>query len=66
MHLGYIVAQTLRLVGQGVKVCVEIFVEACDAGLVPEGADIIAVAGNRRGADTVAISSPGSSIRSLS
>jgi hypothetical protein len=57
VYLGYIIAQTLRLLGQGVKVCVEIVVEACDAGLVPEGADIIAVAGNRRGADTVAISS---------
>ncbi|MGO9569236.1 MAG: pyruvate kinase alpha/beta domain-containing protein [Desulfomonilaceae bacterium] len=55
VYLGYVVAQTLRLLGQGIKVCVEIVVEACDAGLVPEGEDIIAVAGSGKGADTVAI-----------
>jgi uncharacterized protein len=55
VYLGYIVAQTLRLLGQGIKVCVEIVVEACDAGLIPEGKDIIAVAGTGKGADTVAI-----------
>jgi uncharacterized protein len=55
VYLGYIVAQSLRLLGQGIKVCVEIVVEACDAGLIPEGEDIIAVAGTGRGADTVAI-----------
>jgi len=55
VYLSYIVAQTLRLLGQGTKVCVEIVVEACDAGLVPEGVDIIAVAGSGKGADTVAI-----------
>lgn len=55
VYPGYIVAQTLRLLGQGTKVCVEIVVEACDAGMVPEGEDIIAVAGTGKGADTVAI-----------
>jgi uncharacterized protein len=55
VYLGYVVAQTLRLLGQGIKVCVEIVVEACDAGMVPEGEDIIAVAGTGKGADTVAI-----------
>jgi len=51
----YIVAETLRLFGQGTKVAVEIAMEACDAGLVPEGADVVAVAGTGRGADTVVI-----------
>ncbi|MFH1113612.1 MAG: hypothetical protein V1792_06790, partial [Pseudomonadota bacterium] len=51
----YIVAETLRLFGQGVKVAVEISMEACDAGLVPEGEDIVCVAGTGRGADTVAV-----------
>ncbi len=51
----YIVAQTLRLLCQGVKVCVEIIVEACDAGLIPEGEQIVAVAGTGRGADTVTL-----------
>ncbi len=55
IYPAYIVAETLRLFGQGIKVIVEIVMEACDAGLIPEGADVIAVAGTGRGADTVAI-----------
>ncbi|MDQ7785570.1 MAG: pyruvate kinase alpha/beta domain-containing protein [Desulfomonilaceae bacterium] len=51
----YIVAETLRLFGQGTKVAVEIAMEACDAGLVPEGEDVVSVAGTGRGADTVAV-----------
>jgi len=51
----YIVAETLRLFGQGVKVAVEIAMAACDAGLIPEGQDVVAVAGTGRGADTVVI-----------
>jgi hypothetical protein len=51
----YIVAETLRVFGQGTKVAVEIVMEACDAGLIPEGEDVIAVAGTGRGADTVAV-----------
>ncbi len=49
-----IIAQTLRIFGQGLKVCVEIVMMACDAGLIPPE-DVIAVAGTNRGADTVAI-----------
>ncbi len=49
-----LVANTLRLFGQGVKVCVEIALMACDAGLIPPE-DVITVAGTARGADTVAI-----------
>lgn len=55
VYPAYIVAQTLRIVCQGIKVAVEIVVEACDAGLVPESAEVIAVAGTGRGADTVAV-----------
>ena len=51
----YIVAQTLRLLGQGIKVAVEIVMEACDAGMIPEGEEVVAVGGTGRGADTVAI-----------
>jgi hypothetical protein len=51
----YVVAETLRLLGQGIKVAAEIVAEACDGGFVPEGQDAIAVAGTGRGADTVAI-----------
>lgn len=55
IYPAYIVAETLRLFCQGMKVAVEIVMEACDAGLVPEGADVVAVAGTGRGADTVVI-----------
>ncbi len=55
VYPAYVVAQSLRLLSQGIKVAVEITVEACDAGLVPEGLDLVAVAGTGRGADTVAI-----------
>lgn len=51
----YVVALTLRMFSQGVKVAVEIIAEACDAGLIPEDEDVIAVAGTGRGADTVAL-----------
>ncbi len=55
VYPAYIVAETLRLFGQGIKVAVEIVVEACDAGLVPEGTDVVAVAGTGRGCDTVVV-----------
>jgi len=50
-----IVAQSLRRFGEGVKVCCEIVMEACDAGLLAEYEEVIAVAGTGRGADTVCI-----------
>lgn len=49
-----LIANTLRLFSQGIKVCVEIVLMACDAGLVPPE-DVLAVAGTARGADTVAL-----------
>lgn len=55
VYPSYIIAHTLRRLGQGMKVAAEIVMEACDAGLVPEGEEVIAVAGTARGADTVAI-----------
>lgn len=53
-----IVASTLRMLGEGVKVCVEVAVMALDAGLIPYGKDIIAVGGTERGADTALIIAP--------
>ena len=50
-----IIAQTLRRFSQGIKVAVEIVMEACDAGLIPEGEEVIAVGGTGRGADSVAL-----------
>lgn len=49
-----LVANTLRMLGQGIKVCVEIVAMAADAGLIPFD-DVIAVAGTHRGADTVVV-----------
>ncbi len=48
-----IIAGTLRRFGEGAKVCIEIVMEACDAGLVPEGAEVLAAAGSGHGSDTV-------------
>jgi hypothetical protein len=53
-----VMAQSLKMFGQGVKVCVEISTMALDAGLVPYGEDIIAIAGSGRGADTAIILTP--------
>ncbi len=57
-----LIANTLRLLGQGVKVCVEIALMAFDAGLIDQQ-DIVAVAGTGRGADTACIISPAPSNR---
>jgi len=54
-----LIAHTLRMMGQGTKVCVEIAVMALDAGLIPYGKPVIALGGTGRGADTAAILTPG-------
>ena len=53
-----IIAAALRMLGQGVKVCVEIAGMALDAGLIPYGEEIISVAGTGRGADTACVILP--------
>lgn len=55
-----IIADTLRIFGQGVKVCCEMAAMVCDAGLVGVR-EIIAVAGTGSGADTVCVIKPASS-----
>lgn len=52
---GPLIAETLRRLGHGVKVSCEIVMEAVDAGVVPEGEPVVAVAGTGRGADTVCL-----------
>jgi hypothetical protein len=47
-----LIANTLRLMGEGAKVCVEIALMAMDAGLIPADKDIVSIAGTGRGADT--------------
>ncbi|NMA03825.1 MAG: hypothetical protein GX925_03865 [Clostridiales bacterium] len=53
-----IIANTLRMFGQGVKVCVEISAMALDAGLIPYGVPIIAIAGTDKGVDTSIVITP--------
>jgi len=53
-----IMANTLRMFGQGTKVCVEVAIMALDAGLIPYGEEIIAVGGSGRGADTALVIVP--------
>jgi hypothetical protein len=56
--LGDIVANTLRLLGQGMKVVVEITVMAADAGLIRTDEDVITIAGTGRGADYAVVVKP--------
>jgi hypothetical protein len=60
-----IMANTLRRLGQGIKVCCEIVMEACDGGLIEEGKNVVAVAGTVKGSDTVAIVKSAASSRFL-
>jgi len=56
-----IIAQTLRLFSQGMKVVVETTAMAADAGLIPADKDVIAIAGSHRGADTAVVIKPSNS-----
>lgn len=53
-----LIASSLRMLGQGVKVCVEIASMALDAGLVPYGEEIITIGGTVSGADTAVVILP--------
>ncbi|MDA8442369.1 MAG: hypothetical protein M0Z55_08330 [Peptococcaceae bacterium] len=53
-----IVAHTLRMFGQGVKVAVECSVMALDAGLIPYGTPIMALGGSGRGLDSALVLRP--------
>ena len=53
-----VAAHALRILGQGMKVCVEISMMAADAGLVELHEPIVAVAGTGHGADTAVVIRP--------
>jgi len=55
---GELIAHTLRLFGQGTKVCVECAVMAADAGAVPTDRDAICVGGTGQDADTAVVLKP--------
>jgi hypothetical protein len=56
--IGDIIANTLRIFGQGTKVACEIALMAADAGLVHTDEDVICIAGTGRGADTAVVLKP--------
>ena len=53
-----IIAQTLRVFGQGTKVACEIILMAADAGLISTDEEIISIAGTAYGADTALVVKP--------
>jgi len=53
-----LMANTLRMMGHGIKVCLEITLMASDAGLIPMDKEIMAIGGRGGGADTACIVSP--------
>ena len=57
-ELEELIAYTLRLFGEGMKVVVEIALMAADAGLVRTDEHIIAIAGTGKGADTAVVLKP--------
>jgi len=58
-----LIAHTLRLFGEGTKVCIEITIMAADAGLIPVDKDVIAIGGTGRGADTALVIKPANASR---
>lgn len=54
-QLDEVVAFVLRSFCEGIKVACEITVMATDAGLVPAGAEVLAIGGTGRGADTAVV-----------
>lgn len=60
-------ANILRVLGQGMKVCVEMTMMACDSGCIKMGEKVIVVAGTHAGADfaVVATAAPSSKVSSL-
>lgn len=53
-----LIAATLRMLGQGVKVCVEIALMALDNGAIAYGKPVVCIAGTGSGADTCCIVTP--------
>jgi hypothetical protein len=58
LESGMLIANVLRMFGQGMKVTVEITYMASDAGLLPMNEDIVSIAGTGRGLDTAIVVKP--------
>jgi hypothetical protein len=63
IHAAEIVADALRLISQGFKVCVEISLMAADAGLVRCDEWVVACGGSSEGLDTAVVIRPANSSR---
>jgi len=50
-----IIAETLRIFGQGMKVAVEIVAMAADAEMIPTDKEVISITGIGKGADTAMV-----------
>jgi hypothetical protein len=55
---GSVVAHTLRMFSQGLKVAVEVSIMALEAGLIPSGGEIVAIGGTDEGCDTAVVVRP--------
>lgn len=53
-----LIAQTLRIFGQGTKVACEIVLMAADAGLIRTDEEVISIGGTGKGADTALVLKP--------
>jgi len=58
MQVDEIMANVLRIFGEGMKVACEISLMAADAGLIRTDEDSIAIAGSSRGCDTAIVVRP--------
>jgi len=58
LAMGDVIAMTLRMFGQGMKVACEIAAMAADAGLVRTDEEVISIGGTGRGADTALVLQP--------
>ncbi|MDO4541419.1 MAG: pyruvate kinase alpha/beta domain-containing protein [Bacillota bacterium] len=58
IYPGELMAHTLRILGQGFKVCVEVAIMAMDAGHIKANSEVVAIGGAGKGADTAVILTP--------
>jgi len=56
-----LIAETLYLFSQGMKVCVEVIAMACDVGALPEGVPVVSCAGTGHGSDTAIVATSAAS-----
>ncbi len=61
--IGDIIAHTLRVLGEGMKVICELAMMAADGGLVRTDEDVICIAGSNQGADIAVVLKPVNSDR---